>query len=161
MLITNTIFFLFTHPTTGAGNGIFRGTLSPIMWTQCCGKNPTWNPLFPRHQTDSPGLAISMTEIISPTSRFNSSRAWKWKSVDAKNILHRCCTSQMFQERWKIYIIIQWITDYKNLHFKEKDGVQIRTNYIKTWLLFSIPFTTKTETWIIRFHYIRMSSSGW
>lgn len=65
-----------TYPTTGGGRGMFLGTLSPIMWTQCWGKKPTWKPLFPLHQIDSPGLAISMTEIMSPTSKLSSSRAW-------------------------------------------------------------------------------------
>lgn len=52
-----------------------HASFSPITCTQCCGKNPTWKPRLPLHQIDSPGLAISMTDIISPTSRFNSSRA--------------------------------------------------------------------------------------
>lgn len=66
-----------TYPTTGGGRGMFLGTLSPMMWTQCWGKKPTWKPRLPRHHIDSAGLAMSITEIMSPTSRLSSSLAYQ------------------------------------------------------------------------------------
>jgi len=35
--------------------------------THSQGKNPTSNPLFPRHQMDSSGGGMSITDIMSPT----------------------------------------------------------------------------------------------
>lgn len=69
------------EPTNGAGNTRFLGTLSPIVATQLCGKNPTSYWLFckwlffPRHHADSAGLGMSITDIISPTSIEISSHA--------------------------------------------------------------------------------------
>ena len=42
-------------------------TLSPMTSTHSQGKNPTSKPLLPRHQIDSSGPGMSITEIMSPT----------------------------------------------------------------------------------------------
>ena len=44
-------------------------TLSPMTSTQSQGKNPTSKPRFPRHQIDSSGPGMSITEIMSPTCK--------------------------------------------------------------------------------------------
>jgi len=51
------------------------GTLSPMTSTHSQGKNPTSKPRLPLHHIDSSGPGMSITEIMSPTSKLISSWA--------------------------------------------------------------------------------------
>ena len=62
------------------------GTLSPMTSTYSHGKNPTSKPRLPRHQMDSSGGGISITEIMSPTCNVKNQ---EFKDhMQKKNILY-------------------------------------------------------------------------